>query len=277
MSRLTPERSLLLSSLLDEVVGTDEIVKIRRDFCRISDRMLLTGVPAQCHWYYTGSRAEGLDLPGSDNDVMQDINDSIFCNVVQTFGDVTETFPYGLYVMCTDNVPPAFALLRRVKFGINPFLSMASQDIEGHTYLSSNLLMNIFESPQVQDSMNSSYPTVNMKVSRQGPAIEGWTQFQDQSESGTDLVYSIRCQFWTTGAQEWIDRPRYFGWPTAKDISSIVSFGCHLVPVGHPKSTLNIVEWRISFSIAERMLVWSFNHVQMHCYAVMKIILKEFI
>ena len=277
MSQLTPERSSFLSFLLDEVVGTEEIIKIRRDFCRISDRMLLIGSPAQCHCYYTGSRAEGLDLPGSDNDVMQDINDTMFCNVVQTLEDVTETFPYGLYVMCTDKVPPAFSLLRRVKFGINPFLFMASQDIEGHTYLSSNLLMNIFESSQVQYSVNSRYPTVNLKVSRQGPALEGWTQFKDQSESGNDLVYSIRCKFWPTGAQEWIDRPRYFGWPTTKDISSIVSFGCHLVPVGHPKSTRNMVEWRISFSIAERMLVWSFNHVQMQCYAVMKIILKEFI
>ena len=37
------------------------------------------------------------------------------------------------------------------------------------------------------------------------------------------------------------------------------------------------MEWRLSFSIAERTLVWSFNHIQMQCYAVMKIILKEYI
>ena len=277
MSGMTPDRSSFLSFLLDEVVGTEEIIKIRRDFCRINDRVLLTGLPMRCNWHYTGSRAEGLDLPGSDNDVMQDINDMIHFNVVQKLEDVTETFPYGLYVMCTDKVPPAFALLRRVKFGINPFLTMASQDIEGHTYFSSNLLMNIFGSPQMQDSVNSSEPTVNMKLSRQGPSIESWTQFLDQSESGTDIVLSIRCKFWPIGSQEWIDRTRYFGWPTAKDISSIVSFGCHLVPVGNPKSSFSMVEWRISFSIAERILVWSFNHVQMQCYAVMKIILKEFI
>ena len=29
--------------------------------------------------------------------------------------------------------------------------------------------------------------------------------------------------------------------------------------------------------MAERELVWSFNHVQIQCYAIMKIILKEFI
>ena len=37
------------------------------------------------------------------------------------------------------------------------------------------------------------------------------------------------------------------------------------------------MEWRISFSVAERTLVWSFSHVQIQCYAIMKIILKEFI
>ena len=40
---------------------------------------------------------------------------------------------------------------------------------------------------------------------------------------------------------------------------------------------MKLMEWRLSFSIAERTLVWSFNHIQMQCYAVMKIILKEYI
>ena len=37
------------------------------------------------------------------------------------------------------------------------------------------------------------------------------------------------------------------------------------------------MEWRISFSIAERHLAWSFNHTQVQMYAVLKLILKEFI
>ena len=64
---------------------------------------------------------------------------------------------------------------------------------------------------------------------------------------------------------------------SSHDISSIIEFGCHLVPIGHPHSDTKLTEWRISFSVAERALVWSFNHIQMQCYAVMKIILKEFI
>ena len=99
----------------------------------------------------------------------------------------------------------------------------------------------------------------------------------DKSESGDDYVHSIHCPFWPDESLEWVQRPRHFGWPTSQDISTITDFGFHLVPVGHPHSDTNLMEWRLSFSIAERTLVWSFNHIQMQCYAVMKIILKEYI
>ena len=60
-------------------------------------------------------------------------------------------------------------------------------------------------------------------------------------------------------------------------MENIVNFGFHLVSVGHPLSPMKSLEWRISFSNAERRLVWSFNHIQLQCYAVMKLILKEFV
>ena len=112
---------------------------------------------------------------------------------------------------------------------------------------------------------------------RQGPSLELWGKYENESDSGTDHVLSIHCEFWPNEAMEWSHRSRNFDWPTSLDISSIVKFGFHLVPVGHPHSDMQETEWRISFSLAERALVWSFNHVQMQCYAIMKIILKEFI
>ena len=47
--------------------------------------------------------------------------------------------------------------------------------------------------------------------------------------------------------------------------------------MGHPLSAERSLEWRLSFSIAERPLVWSFNHTQLQCYAIMKLILKELV
>ena len=280
MCSMTPERSAILSMMMDDVVGTPEMIKIRRDFCRICDHLLWSTLPIHANWHYTGSKAEGLDLPGSDDDTMVDVNDVFHLTVVRTLDNIPETSPsYGLFLMCTENVPPGFALLHRLKYGWNPIQSMASKNINGIPYLSSNMLVDFLGSQDLHNIFRYffTYPRFKIKYARQGPSIEMWTEFQDRSKSRTDIVLSIRCPFWPTSAQEWIDRPRHFGWPGPRDLSHIISFGCHLVPVGHPNSTFKTTEWRISFSVAERILVWSFNHVQLQCYAVMKIILKEFI
>ena len=99
----------------------------------------------------------------------------------------------------------------------------------------------------------------------------------DRSQTGTDTVHSIHCSFWPEAASEWRTRSRRFMWPSTCDMITIIDFGFHLVPVDHPHSDTNMMEWRISFSVAERALVWSFNHIQMQCYSVLKLILKEFI
>ena len=111
----------------------------------------------------------------------------------------------------------------------------------------------------------------------QGPSIEGWNVYKDRSQSGTDYVDSIHCSCWPDAASEWQSRRRRFQWPNPRDMKTIVDFGFHLVPIGYPHSDTNMMEWRISFSVAERTLVWSFNHIQMQCYAVLKLILKEYI
>ena len=141
----------------------------------------------------------------------------------------------------------------------------------GVDYLSSNLFVGNIH------SVASVTKPGNRTLGRQGPSIEYWDEYDNKSEEGTDSVIAIHCNFWPNVAAEWIQRQRHFGWPTSRDISSIVDFGCHLVPVGHPHSETKLMEWRFSFSVAERTLVWSFNHAQIQCYAVMKIILKEFI
>ena len=142
----------------------------------------------------------------------------------------------------------------------------------GRRYLSSDLFVQNF----VSLTRNMNLPELQL-VQRQGPSAEIWLLGMNTSESGTDHVSSIHCPFGPNESSEWVHRLRHFSWPTSQDISTITDFGCHLVAVGHPHSDSKPMEWRISFSMAERTLVWSFNHVQIQCYAVMKIILKEFI
>ena len=270
MSRWSPDQSSLMS-LLDKVVGTQEMIDTRQDFCRLYDCL----DSAKVNMYYTGSQAEGLKLPGSDRDFMEDMNNSFKVKVIQTLLETDDTNSYNVFLMCTESVPPGFALLQCVNTLPNCVLRFdCFQNLNGRLYFSSNTFVQIlFYLFVTMGSANETY-------ARQGPSLETWNEYMyiyDKSESGHDHVYSIHCPFWPNCVYEWAQRPRYLGWPSSHVVASIVNFGCHLVPVGHPHSDTKLLEWRISFSMAERALVWSFNLVQMQCYAVMKIILKEFI
>ena len=268
MASWTPERSAILSLLLDEVSGTEEMVNIRQDFCKVRD--CIESSARNTGVYFTGSKAEGLDLPGSDYDYMFDINGRYNIRVAQTQETRVMSSPYtATLLLCTDGVQPGFALLRWLSPIPHPLLMRSSRNINSVPHLSSFLFMrehlHTFKS-------GDCYSRVI-----QGPSIELWSEYEDRSKSGDDNVPSIHCPFWPRGAEEWLHRPRHCGWPTPADIAHIADFGCHIVAVGFPLSSSQEMEWRISFSVAERILVWSFNHIQIQCYALMKIILKEYI
>ena len=270
MASWTSDHSMILSQLLDEVTGTQEMIDARQDYCRMVD--CLESKRLQENFYYTGSKSEGLDLPGSDDDFMHDVNDSDKIKVIQLFDDNALMTPYGVFLMSTENVPAGFTLLQHVHPTLmSPSLYRAFQSMNGLRYLSSDLFLQTELS--AMDGIQTFLPGCTAK--RQGPSMELRTDPFD--DVGTDFVPSIHCCFWPNQANEWVQRPRRFQWPTAHAISTITDFGFHLVPVGHPLSDTKPIEWRISFSLAERTLVWSFNHVQMQCYALLKIILKEFI
>ena len=124
MSDSTHTRSAILSCMLDDVVGTPEMIETRKDYSRIIECLLLnvfrlTG-SGKC--YYTGSKAEELDLLTSDEDFMLEIN-NLFgsrLKVIQSLDDLDGSYPHSVFIMETENVPPGFTLLRCVKWGIIP-------------------------------------------------------------------------------------------------------------------------------------------------------------
>ena len=230
--------------------------------------MHLTGY--NVNTYYTGSKAEGLDLTGSDIDYMYDMNNEHDMQVMQTEHDTPEANHRYMFVMSTEYIRPCFAMLRSVSPIRDKLLLNACQEIDSSLYLSNYLYVH-----NAQKIINKSTPHIATTI--QGPSVEGWGLYEDRSQSGTDSVFSIHCSFWPDAASEWRIRSRRFPWPSQCDVKTIVNFGFHLVPIGHPHSDTNMMEWRMSFSVAERTLVWSFGHIQMQCYAVMKLILKEYI
>ena len=57
-------------------------------------------------------------------------------------------------------------------------------------------------------------------------------------------------------------------------LENIKSQGCDVAAVGHHDSKHNDVQWRISFP-GERSLLLELTDVQILCYALIKLILKE--
>ncbi|KAK3101263.1 hypothetical protein FSP39_002240 [Pinctada imbricata] len=64
-------------------------------------------------------------------------------------------------------------------------------------------------------------------------------------------------------------------WPSDDVIKNMVSDGCLFVPIGCKMSPYEDIEWRMSFSLAEKRLVRFMNHTQFLTYGLLKLFLKE--
>ena len=89
-----------------------------------------------------------------------------------------------------------------------------------------------------------------------------------------DIAFGLSSDFWPPPALGWIDRCQ--SWPPSTVVADIVRSGCHFVAIGKKGNNTN-TEWRISFSTAERKLVYLMNHTQFLTYGLLKLFLKEII
>ncbi|KAL3847908.1 hypothetical protein ACJMK2_018799 [Sinanodonta woodiana] len=107
---------------------------------------------------------------------------------------------------------------------------------------------------------------------RTGPAV-----CQQTKDVSSDFVSALRCSQWPREGYEWLHRRRLHDWPKSRQIQNIMKYGCFATPVGHPSSTEEHMEWRLSFTIAERDLVRSFEDTVMKVYILLKMVRKTFI
>ena len=92
-----------------------------------------------------------------------------------------------------------------------------------------------------------------------------------------DVAQAFACNSWPDETMEWFTRDRRYGWPSKNLVKKIRKEKCHVVPVGDPTSTHPSLEWRFSFLLAERQLIWSFNDTQIQCYYVLKLLIQKYI
>ncbi|CAC5425471.1 unnamed protein product [Mytilus coruscus] len=206
-----------------------------------------------------GSLAEGLDLPGSDIDIMYVIKD------VEEKRDEKNTkhqVKYTTLVIETDNEYPGFTRLRLLAGGEREsyFTSPGCFEVTRKgLYLSVNTFV----------SINKKMHHHHYIVSSHSPCLLDHCQ-------NVDYAYCLRSKYLPYNAISWASRYRR-QWPPNSVIDKIKKYGCLLVPVGPRILPDCNVLWRLSFSVAEKLLVHSFNYTQLLCYCLLKLTLKHIV
>ncbi|VDI80875.1 Hypothetical predicted protein [Mytilus galloprovincialis] len=223
--------SLKIFQNLCNIFGTEEVVKTRRTiFCVIDSVLQITDSTVVS----SGSRAEGLDLKDSDYDQMfvetlfqvyeNKSKVSFFENKIPLIMDITDTKP-GFTKLKLNN--PRYKDI----LNINQWVKM----VQGEAYISSKL----FREHDLQHFM------ISHGLSQSIP-------------DGTyDSVRSFRCKEWITPVHQWFFRSRS-SWPDHRLVPSVIEYGVLFVPIGCKESLKEDLEWRISFAMAEKQLIFPF-------------------
>lgn len=239
-------------------VGTSTEVRFRREVIDITEDLLgksyRTTDNRYCKTMFSGSYREGFRLKTSDIDIMEwCINDKVVSNPSQIC--LYRNPQHTVILMECDDIPPGFTRLKIV----------AGQHIHEKSCL------------KINDGLYISKPLVKPSESTDFKRIfyHGSTIYMVCVTLEMDFVLCVKSDHWPDTAKPWIQRCQQSGWPVETVVSQIVNSGCHVVPIGST-SDANL-EWRISFSKAEQIIVYSLNHCQFICYGLFKIFLKEVI
>ncbi|KAK3589775.1 hypothetical protein CHS0354_021107 [Potamilus streckersoni] len=216
----------------------------------------------------SGSRAEGPHSFESDTDFMYISKDmEVFQCIPDKLDDMKANF-----LIETGCVYPGYAKLFLLDRGcrnlqllpeggdISPLLCKQSQ------YLSTQSILG-----RCQALFLKLLPELGLLKQKRyhGPCIQQ-TYRHLGNHFDLDYLYCIPCNDWPLAASEWISRCRPHGWPSKDLIGSIVSRGHFHIPIGRSRTETDDKEWRLSFSLAEKELIYSFNGPQITCLDILK-------
>ncbi|VDI58738.1 Hypothetical predicted protein [Mytilus galloprovincialis] len=198
----------------------------------------------------TDSFGEGLQMKGSDVDVMFVMNNMEVSEDTHIYCKVD-----GIYfTMEIEDTQPGFTKLRLAHCNYQNIFEDC-EEIGSNFYFSNSSFKQAFK--------NNTLPTVH------GPCVS--------DESGiVDCAYCLHSKLWIKPAKQWVTRSKN-EWPCYYVKQTIVKHGVLFVPIGVKGSAKEDLEWRISFSVGEKMLINTFTHTQLLCYVLMKIVLKDII
>lgn len=131
------------------------------------------------------------------------------------------------------------------------------------------------------EALPNAKPMVSVNGILNGPSLASELFLIPSTSKGIyryiqDSVISFGSIFWPTECRQW---PEIIptGWPSLELQTQTKEIGFHIVKIGHPLSIEKDSEWRLSFSLAEKVLVSTFNPTQLKCAVIMKALVYRFI
>ncbi|XP_052076794.1 uncharacterized protein LOC127714800 [Mytilus californianus] len=233
--------------MCDNIVGSEEHVKTIRMMNTVRDNLQSNNY---CTHITSGSFGEGLEMKGSDLDIMYVIKVIEVCEDAN-FRSKRET---SYFIMQIEDSQPGFIQLQLV-YTNDQIIHNDCEKIGYDYYYSSFLFKRHFAE--------------NTVATVHGPCLS--------DERGIlDLAFCLHSKSWVTPAKQWITRSNT-SWPMCEVKQTILKHGVLFVPIGVKGSMKEDLEWLISFSVGEKLLIFTFTHTQLLCYALMKILLKDVI
>ena len=201
----SPNEKEIYENLI-RVAGSEMDIRIRQNIFLAIDK-INNNVCTDITQISSGSLAEGLDLPGSDMDIMFVFND---IHIIQNVQHMYRSARYTIFLMEDDMEFPGFSRLKLKAAGDREYLFSTAECFVDTT--NGMFLSNI--------KFISKFIKVNPdnKVSAHGPCVSN----KDES---VDLAFCFHSHSWPKQAEQWIYRHRYGQWPPAIIIEKIVNDG----------------------------------------------------
>ena len=239
-------------------LGTENVVDMRRRVMALEQSLRtaeMSSSPALEDTILSGSMCEGFRFASSDRDLMW------VCRGIRVLfslpGECQNNNEQTLLIAERNTTKPGFVLLRRLNHSTYPRVTRAVVTHGDIYYVASQKWRDAAVATK-------SYLTPHGQCST---TVAGTTE--------VDFAECIKSDKLPEEAHCFVRRLHKTGWPSTSTLHKIVSGGCHFVAIGAKESPTELIEWRISFSATEKILIHSMNHVQFLCYGVLKIFLKE--
>ncbi|KAK3104935.1 hypothetical protein FSP39_013467 [Pinctada imbricata] len=244
-----------LYRIVNDVIGPECFVKLRRRRLQIDDVFANCDEAIEEYIITSGSRAEGFDFRSSDFD-----HTLVDRNVSVRTRSVPNTYKRTIVHMDTENVSPGYSFIRCFRYDNNNLNLKSALVLRGsYIYVSSKMIRESFLSTSIS--------------SVHGPCQTSTVQGYEH-----DFTYALKCPFWPEPAASFISRAQRQKWPSDELLTDVCQDGCLLVPINSKKQYYNDMidlEWRISFSLAEKKLIYSVSQSQFLCYGLSKLFLNE--